>query len=314
MTKKNLKEFAADHEGGDVVQGGEVMDPTDAEGGPIAKRLADLMAQVDPEAEEVEDITPGNTYVREDLDLAESFTALFEGMDLTEEFKSKVSTIFEAAVNESVSSKMATLTEELSTKLAEQLEEELETSVNESMDALIEQVDSYLDYVVNEWMTENEVAIEAGIKVEMAESFMSGLKNLFEEHNVEVNEETVDVVSALEEELAASRNKANEIINENIRLNSQLKNVKAEKVFESLTEGLTLTQVERFKVLSEKLSRDDLEEYATDLSLIKESFFKSKKPVLTEKTEEITLTEEKVTPRSQSDLVNLYATALNNLK
>jgi Mg/Co/Ni transporter MgtE len=116
---------------------------------------------------------------------------MFEGMDLSEEFKNKVTLVFEAAVNEAATTKANAMAEEYAAKVDQEMQESVDSTVN----TIIENLDSYLDYVVEEWMKENELAIEAGIKVEMAESLMNGLKELFEEHNIEVDDETVDVVA-----------------------------------------------------------------------------------------------------------------------
>jgi hypothetical protein len=155
-----------------------------------------------------------------------------------------------------------------------------------SIDNVVENLDSYLDYVVEEWMKENELAIEAGIKVEMAESLMDGLATLFEEHNIEVNEDTVDVVKGLEEEVEGLKADANKAITENVTLAKEIASLKADAAFEEMTEGLTLTQVERLKVLSEKLAFDDIEAYKTDLTTLKESFFAKSKPLVEEVADE----------------------------
>lgn len=310
MSDNNLQEFKADHEGGVTVKGGEIMDPVVGAGGAIAKKRADLKKQVDPEYDTVDDITPDND-VKEDLDMTESFESLFEGVDLTEDFKAKLSLVFEAAVNESAASKALEITEQLE----EQFQSQLEESVNEAVDDIVENLDNYLDYIVSEWMEENKIAIEAGIKVEMADSFMEGLKTLFYEHNVAIDEETIDVVADLEEELASLAEKANAAINESIELADEVKALRADRVFNEMTEGLTTTQVERFRVLSEKLNYEDLDSFADDLSVIKESFFKSKAPVIAEEVEEEMLTEETVSnKRSSYDSVNAIAAAITSIK
>jgi hypothetical protein len=320
----NLKEFKADHSGGVGVPGAEVMEPVVGAGGPVKKRLADANKSVNPTAEKVTTV-PGGKAVAEEaettdeaiaeelesVDVTESFNALFEGMDLSEDFKSKVSLVFEAAVNEAVSVKTAEIAESLQEEFAEKLEE----SVTEAMEEVVENLDNYLDYIVSEWMEENKVAIEAGIKVEMAESLMSGLKDLFAEHNIEIDEETIDVVSALEEEVEEIKEEANKAINEAIALREENEQLRAEKVFFEMTEGLTTSQVERLRVLSEKLNVSDLDSYASDLSTLKESFFKSKAPVLTESAEEESeiITEEAAPRRvSQYDSVNAIVAALNS--
>ena len=314
MSERDLQEFKADHTGGDVVKGAEVPDPVTPAGGEIKKRLADVNKAVDPKADTVGK-TPGVTEeVKEDMDVAESFNAMFEGMDITEEFKGKLSLVFEAAVNEAATAKAAEITEALEAQFAQELEE----SISEAMEEVVENLDNYLDYIVAEWMTENTVAIESGIKVQMAESLMDGLKELFYEHNVDIDDETVDIVADLEEEIASLKEEVNKAINLNIELSEELSVVTTEMIFNELSEDLTTSQKERFRVLSEKLDSSDLNEYATDLSTLKESFFKSKDTVLTESTydndeeNEIILEETHVKKTSAYDSVNAIVAAFNS--
>jgi hypothetical protein len=270
-----------------------VEDPVTPAGGAIAKKKADVKKAVDPKAAKVDSVTPGQGAVKEEaeadsemveevIDVQESIASIFEGMDLSEEFTSKVTMVFEAAVHEAATIKA----EAIIAEQTEILESEMKESVDAAVEKIVENLDSYLDYVVEEWMKENELAIEAGVKVEMAESLMDGLKSLFEEHNIEVNEETVDVVAGLEEEVTQLKNTANETINENVELHKQIASLKAESAFNEMTEDLTITQRERLKVLSEKLNTSDINEYKADLTTLKESFFTSKKVVAEEIQEE----------------------------
>jgi len=267
-----------------------VADAVDGAGGPIKARKGDVKKAVNPTADKVagevggpkhtdarktvttseSEEVEGETVAEEVVEIDESVAALFEGEELSEDFKKKASLIFTAAINEAVTTQVAEATE----ALKEQFDAQLTESVNEAMEEIVESLDGYLNLVVTEWMAENEIAIEAGIKVEMAESMLEGLKGLFYEHNIAIDEETIDVVGGLEEELAAAVAATNDKINENIALMSELAALKAEKVFAEVTEGLTVTQVERLRVLSEKINHDDLTTYAADLNTLKESFFK----------------------------------------
>ena len=321
--KNDLQEFKADHSGGDVVKGAEVYEPVTPAGGEIKKKLADVKKTVDPAPKKVANVTPGQTMgeeseaddedvVVEEIDITEAFASIFEGTNISEEVIGKFGTIFEAAVNEAASAKVAEITAELE----EQFEAQLTESVNEAMEEIVENLDNYLDYIVAEWMEENKVAIESGIKVEMAESLMSGLKDLFQEHNIAIDEETIDVVSALETELEEAVTEANRAINSNIELAEELDRVYAELAFREVSEGLTTSQVERLRVLSEKLDVSDLDTYVSDLSTLKESFFK-KKPVITESVgeeEEELITEEAAPRASQFDSVNAIASFLDKYK
>lgn len=308
MADKDLQEFKADHTGGDVVKGAEIYEPVTGAGGPVKKRLADVDKSVDPTADKLGAAsgvkTPGN--------VAESFDSLFEGMEISEDFKSKVGLVFEAAVNEAATEKANAITE----ALEEQFEARLEEAVNESMEEIIENLDSYLDYVVAEWVSENEVAIESGIKVEMAESFMEGLKNLFQEHNVQIDEETLDIVAGLEEEVDDLVNTANAAINENIALKEEIAQLQAEQVFTKLSEGLTATESERLRILSEKLDISDLDSFASNLGTLKESFFKTNATatfISEDLDEETEILVEETAPRKVStyDSVNAIVAALN---
>jgi hypothetical protein len=184
------------------------------------------------------------------------------------------------------------------------------------MDEMIENLDAYLDYVVAEWMEENAIAIESGIKVEMAESFMEGLKELFYEHNVDIDEDTVDVVAALESELEEMAEEANKAINETIRLSEENEILQAELAFREISEGLTTSQAERLRVLSEKLDTSDFDAYCEGLTTLKESFFKTNSKVIvediSEETEELITEEVKPQRSSQFDSVNAIASFLDN--
>jgi hypothetical protein len=295
---------------------------------------ADLKKKVNPKADTVKDgvtkvtMNPekaveyhneetdedGNI-IEEEVETSFDISSLFEGMDLSEEFKSKVGLVFEAAVNEAASAKA----EELVESITEKLEEDFQVAIEESIEEIIENLDSYLNYIVEEWMEENQIAIESGIKVEMAESFMEGLKELFYEHNVEIDEDTIDVVAELEEEILKLKEEANKAINYSLELEESLQEVVAERIFESTTNGLSHAQVERFRVLSEKLDNSDLDKYESDLKTIKESFFnKNSKRTITEDLDESAgeLIEEKTLSTSTSidESVNAYAKFLNNQK
>jgi hypothetical protein len=217
MADNDLQEFKADHSGGDVVKGAEVPDPVAPAGGAMKKRLADVNKSVDPTADNL------GAEVKEEAEVSESFESIFEGMEISEEFKSKISLVFEAAVHEAAETKVAEITANLEEEFAAQLEE----SVSEAMEEVVENLNNYLDYIVSEWMEENAVAIESGIKVQMAESLMDGLKELFYEHNVDIDDTTVDVVADLEEEIASLKEEVNKTINANIELSEMVNSLEA---------------------------------------------------------------------------------------
>jgi Mg/Co/Ni transporter MgtE len=271
--------------------------------------LEDAPVQVEEATETTAEV------VEEVVEVETSVASLFEGEDLSEEFKNKMSIVFEAAVNEAVDAKVATLSEELTEKLNAEMAESLE----EQVETIVENLDKYLDYVVEQWMEDNEIAVETGIKVEMAESFMEGLKTLFEEHNVEINEETHDVVSTLEEEISELKTTSNELVNANIELQSKINDFHADKALDTVVEGLTDIEIERFKVLSNNLDKKDLEVYSDNLKTIKESFFAeapAQKEVHGDEESEIILEEDVaiVAPASEYGSVNALVEALNARK
>lgn len=299
----------------------EVEGPKTPAGGFPKKAKADLKKDVHPKADKItesEDEDEDDDEEDEDEmdeakgkkhNMKESFESLFEDMDINEEFKDKLSLVFEAAVNEAASDKAY----EIAEALEEEFESRLTESVNEAMEEIVENLDAYLDYVVAEWLKENEVAIESGIKVEMAESFMNGLKELFYEHNVEIDEDTIDIVSDLEEQISESSENINALINENIQLAEEIKSLRAEKAFGEVCEGLTTTQIERMRVLSEKLDHDDIDSYKEDLSTIRESFFKKARAIVEEVDEEQEIITEETTKKrvSEYDSVNAIVAAIN---
>ena len=300
----------------------EVPAPSAPEGGKAEldpkkkKATADSMEKV--KAEEVEQ--DQEEEVVEEIVVETSVASLFEGEELSEEFKNKIEIVFEAAVSERVAKETLAIEE----NLTKTLEHELQESITERVDEIIENLDKYLDYVVKEWMEENEVAIEAGIKVEMAESFMGGLKDLFEQHNVEVDEETFDAVASLEEEIENLKNEANELVETNIKLQKMLDEDAAEDIFVEMTEGLTDVQEERFRTLAESLNKSDLEAYAKSLKVIKESFFVESTEEFTSTgsvlkdnlgdEEEVVIEEDVQAPASEYSSINALVEALNTRK
>ena len=314
----------------------EIMDPVTPEGGsakqsptgadtkknvggkPASVRDGVTKATRKPEVvvEEDEDENDDDKDEMED-EMEESFdiSSLFEGLDLSENFKERASLVFEAAVNEAAADKAMSLADDIQ----EELQEEFETALSESLDEIVENLDGYLDYVINEWMENNEVAIESGIKVEMAESLMESLKDVFYSHNISIDEDTIDVVAELEEELKEAREVANKAINESLNLEIELQEAQAERIFEGMTQGLSAQQTERFRVLAEKLDRNDLNSFEEDLGTLRESFFKpTKASVIKEDldTEGDEYIVEEAAPKrtSQYDSVNAYAQALNSIK
>ena len=213
----------------------------------------------------------------EEISIEEDVKALVEGEELSEQFKEKAKTILEAAVK----GKVVQIKEVLSAEYDQRLVEEVE----EIKVALNERVDSYLEYVADEWFTENQLAVESGLKEELTESFMTGLKGLFEEHYVSIPEEKYDVLESMVEKLDDMETKLNEQIEKNVSLNKRLGESQAEGIFDSVSEGLADTQKEKLASLSESVEFESESEYREKLVTLRESYFPGKVAPTTAKTE-----------------------------
>ena len=199
------------------------------------------------------------------INVKEDVAALVEGEDLSEEFKDKAATIFEAAVKSK--------TREEITRIHEGMTSEFEVKLEESVEALTEKVDTYLNYVVEEWTKENELAIERGLKGEIAEDFISGLKQLFEDHYIDVPDEKYDVLEAQSEKIAELEEKVNNVMEQNIALTSVKSGLVREQVISEACEDLTDTEIEKFKSLTEDVDFADEESFKAKLDTLKESYF-----------------------------------------
>lgn len=262
------------------------------------------------EHEEMVEAKKKHMKVKEDTDsefsMQEDIDALVAGEELTEEFKEKAATIFEAAVMNRVKEEVTKLDEAYALQLSEEIELYKE--------ALVEKVDGYLDYVVEQWMEENEIALERGMKSEILEGFVGGLKNLFEEHYIDVPEEKFDVMESLEEEIQELNSSMNQLMESNVELRKALTQYEVERVVSGIAEGLVETDKEKFAALVEELEFDDIETFARKAQTIRESYFNNKttkKVVHSIVTDEpVVITEEKVIP---SDMKH-YLSVLDNLK
>ena len=214
----------------------------------------------------------------EEYDMEDDVNALLGGEELSEEFKAKAKTIFEAAINSKVAEIRATIEEEHEAKLAEEVAEEKE--------ALQERVDSYLEYVSDEWMEENQLAIEHGLKTELTESFLSGMRSLFEDNYVTIPDDKYDVLESMVEKLDDMETKLNEQIEKNIGLNKRLSESVADGILESVSDGLAATQKEKLASLVESVEFESETEYRNKLETLKESYFPGK--TSTAKTETLT--------------------------
>ena len=219
------------------------------------------------ETEEVDE----EEIVEEEIDVEEDVNALLGGEELSEEFREKAKTIFEAALKSKVSEIKESLEEQYAMALAEEVEE-LKVELQE-------RVDSYLEYVADEWISENQIAVEKGLKIEMTESFLEGMKSLFEEHYVTIPEEKYDVLSAMADKLDDMETKLNEQIEKNISLNKRLSESVADVILADVSEGLAETQKEKLASLAEGVEFDGEESFREKLVTLRESYFSNNRSV-----------------------------------
>ena len=222
----------------------------------------------DDEDEEEDDDEEDDENVKEEFDIEEDVNALLAGENLSEEFQEKARTIFEAAIRSKVYEIKESLEEQYSAVLVEELQE--------IKSELAERVDAYLEYVASEWMEENALSVEQGLKTEMTESFLTGMKGLFEEHYVSIPEEKYDVIESMVEKLDEMETKLNEQIEKNVSLNKRLAESVADGIFEQVSDGLADTQKDKLASLAESVEFESEKEYREKLETLKESYFPSR--------------------------------------
>jgi len=232
--------------------------------------------------------------MKEEYDIEEDVNALLSGEELSEEFQEKARTIFETAIK----SKVAEIKEELHDAYAQQLVEEIDFIKSE----LTERVDAYLEYVADEWISENALAVEAGLKTEMTESFLEGMRGLFEDHYVSIPEDRYDVVYSMVDKLDEMEEKLNEQIERNVLLNRRLAESVADVILSDVSEGLALSQKDKLASLAENVGFESESDYREKLVTLRESYFPSniastQKNVTENLSEEVnTVYEEQVSP------------------
>jgi len=230
---------------------GEVVEEEDA-----TASAEDLVSEEEVTEEEI---------IEAEYDIEEDVDALLAGEELSEEFQEKARTIFETAIR----TKVAEVQEELKVQYESTLEEEV-TLIKEE---LTDRVDAYLEYVASEWISENQLAVEQGLKSEMTESFLTGMRSLFEDHYVNIPEEKYDVTTAMVEKLDEMEYKLNEQIKSNIALNQRLAESVADAIFSDVSEGLALSQKDRLASLAENVEFDSEDNYREKLATLRNSYF-----------------------------------------
>ena len=217
--------------------------------------------------------------IEDSIDVEEDLTALLEGEELSEEFQNKARTIFEAAIKTKIS--------EVKSELQEQYEKTIVEEVASVKAELAERVDAYLEYVSDEWMSENKLAVEAGLKTEMTDSFLTGMKSLFEDHYVTIPEDKYDVLNSMVEKLDEMEGKLNEQINKNVALNKRLAESTSDVILADVSEGLAVTQKDKLASLAESVEFDGEDNYREKLVTLRNSYFPANPGAPTEKSENL---------------------------
>jgi len=238
-----------------------------------------------------------------EIDVSEDVSALIDGEELSDEFKTKAATIFEAAIKSKISKIRKQIRDE-SKKDTEERTEAIQTEMTEKMD-------EYMNYVVKEWMEENKLAVEQGVRNEVTESFISGLKKLFEEHYIDVPSEKEDVFESLVQEVAELETKLDEQTQKHMDTAKELNTYKAKDVFHEITDGMVDTDIEKMKELTEDVDYESDEQYKEKLNIIKNSYFKSDKKL--DDNKGTAGTNKKITDGSGDSQMDSVMTAISNL-
>ena len=282
----------------------------------FSKIMGSTLAEADDDEDDEEEVKAGykmenKKLKKEDLDInvKEDMDALVSGEDLSEEFKTKASTIFEAAVSAKVISEVNQRVDELETNYNIEMSEAKE----EHLSTVTEKVDGYLNYVTEEWMKENELAVEKGIRSELVEDFMTGLKNLFTEHYIDIPEEKVDLVDDLFEKVEELEQKLDESINTSVDVKKELATYKKAETLREVSEGLADTEIEKLGKLADGIDFEDKSQYSEKLEVIKENYFPKQQAEVI--TEELVNTEEEHTSSEPvvDPIMSRYTSALTRL-
>ena len=252
-----------------------------------------------------EEVVAEDAIEEEKIDVEEDLNALIAGEELSEEFQNKARTIFEAAIR----TKVDAIKEELKSSYEEQLVEDVQVI----KEGLTERLDSYLEYVATEWVNENSLAIENGLKTEMTESFLSGMKSLFEDHYVTIPEEKYDVLNSMVDKLDEMENKLNEQIDANVTLNKRLAESTADVIFADVVEGLALSQKEKLQSLAENIEFESESDYREKLETLTESYFPANPGTPNQKTETISEGVETASEAGVSRSMEAYMASLGRI-
>ena len=275
--------------------------------GEVVEEEEEITDEVVSEEETTEEevVAEEEESIEAEYSIEEDVEALLAGEELSEEFQEKARTIFETAIK----AKVAEVQEELKAQYEATLEEEVSIIKEE----LTDRVDAYLEYVAEEWMTENQLAVEQGLKTEMTESFLAGMRSLFEEHYVTIPEEKYDVLNSMVEKLDEMEDKLNEQIKSNIALNQRLAESVAEAIFSEVCEGLALSQKDKLASLAENVEFDSEENYREKLVTLRKSYFPENAGAQRDQSENISESSDVEATTSASPLMESYLTTLTRV-
>ena len=259
----------------------------------------EVVAETTEESEEVV------TEEEQVIDVEEDINALISGEELSEEFQEKARTIFETAIR----TKVAEIKEEMKSEYEQALVEEIAAVKAE----LSERTDSYLEYVADEWMSENQLAVEHGLKTEMTESFLTGMRGLFEDHYVTIPEEKYDVIHSMVEKLDEMEDKLNEQINKNVALNKRLSESVADVILAEVSEGLALSQKEKLASLAENVEFESESNYREKLETLRDSYFSANSSAQRNHSENISEGTQVGNQSEVSGLMESYLQTLNRV-
>ena len=252
-----------------------------------------------------EEVVAEEQVEEEKIDVEEDINALIAGEELSEEFQERARTIFETAIK----AKVGELTEQVKVSYEEKLVEEVASIKSE----LQERIDSYLEYVAQEWLEENQLAAEAGLKTEMTESFLTGMKGLFEDHYVTIPEEKYDVLNSMVDKLDEMEGKLNEQLEKNVALNRRLAESVADGIFGEVTEGLADTQRDKLASLAENVEFESETDYREKLATLKESYFPSNAGTQRDNSENLSEGDSGEQPQANSRLMESYLQTMNRV-
>jgi len=250
----------------------------------------------DDEVEETKKVAKEEVEI--EVDVQEDMDALFDGQELTEDFKARTTLVFETAVKAKVKQNL--------TQIEEKMEAELTAKTDSLLEDITSKLDGYLDYMVNEWVEENKLAVENGLKNEILEGFVDGMKTLFTENYIEIPEEKFNVVDQQALEIASLKEELDSEMNKNIEANSALNVATAKEIFSTVSEDLTMTQVEKLDSLAEGVVFEDSESYTEKLETLKETYFPSEA-----KKEEV-IAESKITASDSEEEMSASMQAIVN--